>query len=123
MAHFARIENGVVQQGIVVDNSVLLDGNGDEQESLGVEFCRSLFGADGDWKQTSYNHNIRKNFASIGYQYDAARDAFIGASPYASWILNDTTCRWEAPTPYPSDGQAYIWDEETTSWVLDETPD
>ena len=117
MAHFARIENGVVQQVVVVDNSVLLDGNGDEQESLGVEFCKSLFGADGDWKQTSYNGNVRKNFASIGYQYDAARDAFIGASPYASWTLNETPCRWDPPVAYPSDGNPYEWDEASTSWV------
>ena len=73
--------------------------------------------------QTSYNGNIRKNFAGIGYTYDLARDAFIAPKPYASWVLNETTCRWEAPTPYPDDGNSYSWDESTTSWVKNEAPE
>lgn len=122
MAHFALIENGTVQRVVVVANDVLQDANGDEQESLGIDFCRSLFDADGDWKQTSYNGNVRKNFATVGCQYDSTRDAFIGESPYASWVFNETTCRWDAPVPYPTDGRLYDWDEETTSWVADEPP-
>ena len=65
-------------------------------------------------------HNIRKNFPAIGWTYDAGRDAFIPPKPYASWVLNETTCRWEAPTPMPTDGKRYNWDESTTSWVESE---
>lgn len=118
MAHFARIENGVVTQVTVVKNDILLDGNGDEQESLGVSFLQNLFGSDTSWKQTSYNNNLRKNFAGIGYSYDSARDAFIAPQPYNSWILNETTCRWDPPVPYPTDtDNSYEWDEATTSWI------
>ena len=119
MAHFARIENGVVTQVTVVKNDILLDGNGDEQESLGVSFLQNLFGSDTSWKQTSYNNNLRKNFAGIGYSYDSARDAFIAPQPYSSWVLNETTCRWEPPVPYPTDADnSYEWDEATTSWLI-----
>ena len=118
MAHFARIENGVVTQVTVVKNDILLDGNGDEQESLGVSFLQNLLGSDTSWKQTSYNNNLRKNFAGIGYNYDSARDAFIAPQPYNSWILNETTCRWDSPVPYPTDtDNSYEWDEATTSWI------
>lgn len=123
MAHFARIQGNVVQQVIVVNNSELLDTNANEQESLGVAFCQSLFGASDVWMQTSYNGNFRKNFAGFGYTYDLARDAFIAPQPYTSWVLNETTCRWEAPTPYPDDANVYSWDESTTSWVQVEVPE
>ena len=69
------------------------------------------------WKQTSYNANFRKNYAGIGDTYDAVRDAFIAPKPYDSWVLNESTCRWQAPVPRP-DGH-YIWDESTVSWLLD----
>ena len=68
-------------------------------------------------KRTSYNNNIRKNYAGIGYTYDTARDAFIAPKPFASWMLNEATCRWEAPMPMPSEGM-WMWDEETVSWIL-----
>ena len=115
MAHFAEInsDNEVIRV-IVVANDELLDGNGDEQESLGATFCNTLFG--GTWKQTSYNGNIRKNYAGIGFTYDSTRDAFIPPKPYASWTLNETTCLWEAPTAMPDDGNMYEWNESTTSW-------
>jgi hypothetical protein len=117
MAHFAKLdENNVVTQVIVVHNNELLDENGVEQEAKGVAFCQSLFG--GNWKQTSYNGNVRKNYAGVGYIYDANRDAFIAPKPYSSWILNESTCRWEAPVPYPTDEKSYVWDEPTTSWKL-----
>ena len=117
MAHFAELdENNKVLRVVVVANDVLLDDDGVEQESVGIAFCQKLFG--GTWKQTSYNGNFRKNYAGIGYTYDRGRDEFIPPKPYNSWILNESTCRWEAPIPYPSDGQMYNWDEETTSWVL-----
>jgi len=113
MAHFAQIENGVVTQVIVVANEeLLLDGV--ENESKGIEFCQSLFG--GTWVQTSYNGNIRKNYAGVGYTYDEQRDAFIPPQPFPSWVINEETCQWSAPIPMPTDGR-YSWDEPTTSWV------
>jgi hypothetical protein len=117
MAHFAQLnENNTVTQVIVVANEeLLLDGV--ESEARGVIFCKSLFGEDTKWKQTSYNGNIRKNYAGIGYTYDAGRDAFISPQPFPSWILNEDTCRWDAPVPYPTDDKFYTWDEAITSWV------
>ncbi len=117
MAHFAQLdENNVVTQVIVVhNNDCMLDG--EENETIGILFCKSLFGQDTRWKQTSYNANIRKNYAGVGYTYDKNRDAFIPPSPYPSWVLNETTCRWDAPVPMPQDGKAYYWDEATVSWV------
>jgi hypothetical protein len=115
MAHFAQLDDaGTVLQVIVVHNNELLD-NGVESEAKGVAFCRSLFG--GQWKQTSYNANIRKNYAGIGFTYDSARDAFIPPKPFPSWVLNEASCQWEAPVPYPTDGQQYVWDEATQTWV------
>jgi|TARA_R110000803_G_scaffold167869_1_gene231117 hypothetical protein len=116
MAHFAEIdENNFVLRVIAIDNSELLDDNDIEQEVNGMSFCQSLLG--GTWVQTSYNGNMRKNFASAGDTYDSARDAFYAPQPYSSWSLNDNSCLWEAPTPLPDDKGEYIWDEETTSWV------
>jgi len=123
MAHFALIKDTIVQQVIVVGNADLTNSEGNEQEALGVAFCHSLLGTDGTWMQTSYNGNIRKNFAGIGNTYDLTRDAFIAPKPYASWVLNESTCRWEAPTPYPDDDNAYEWDESTNSWVKVEAPE
>jgi hypothetical protein len=120
MAHFAKLdENNVVTEVIVVHNNELMD-NGQELEANGIAFCQSLFG--GNWKQTSYNGNIRKNYAGIGYTYDAGRDAFIPPKPYASWVLVEETCRWKAPVDIPADAgtgeppKRYSWDEATTSW-------
>ncbi len=116
MAHFAEINSdNVVTRVIVVHNNELLDGNGVEQESLGVTFCQSLFG--GTWVQTSYNNTIRKNFAGAGFTYDSGRDAFIPPKPFASWVLNETTCQWGAPVAMPDDDVTYQWDEASTSWI------
>lgn len=116
MAHFAKLdENNVVTQVIVVGNKDTSDASGVEKESIGIAFCERLFG--GNWKQTSYNGNIRKNYAGIGYTYDAGRDAFIAPKPFASWVLNETTCQWEAPTPMPLDGKMYSWNEESLTWI------
>lgn len=116
MAHFAQIdENNIVQQVIVVHNNELLDENGVEQESKGIQFCKQLFG--GDWAQTSYNASFRKNYAGIGYTYDSTRDAFIAPKPHNSWVLNEVTCQWEPPTPMPNDGNIYYWDEDSLTWV------
>jgi hypothetical protein len=116
MAHFAEIdENNVVQRVIVVANKDTADANGNEVESIGVAFCQRLLG--GNWKQTSYNANFRKNYAGIGFTYDAGIDAFVPPKPYPSWVLNSNTAQWEAPVPMPQDGKMYSWDEATQSWV------
>jgi hypothetical protein len=118
MAHFVRLENNVVVQGIVVSDKDTADEHGVEKEDIGIAFCSNLLG--GTWKQTSYNGNIRKNYAGIGYTYDEGRDAFIPPKPFASWVLNETTCQWRAPVDMPSDAsmdKRYTWDEATTSWV------
>ena len=115
MAHFAEIdETNTVLQVIVVHNNELLE-DGVESEAKGIAFCQSLFG--GNWVQTSYNGNIRKNYAGIGFTYDADRDAFIPPKPFDSWILNEDSCLWEAPVPYPSDGGFHSWDEENQEWI------
>lgn len=115
MAHFAQLdENNVVTQVIVVHNNDCLDANGNESEAVGAAFCQSLLG--GNWKQTSYNGNIRKNYAGIGYTYNPSIDAFVPPQPYASWTLNNDV-KWEAPTPMPTDGKRYSWNEEQQDWV------
>jgi hypothetical protein len=116
MAHFAEIDdNNVVLRVIVVANKDTADANGNEVESIGVAFCQRLLG--GNWKQTSYNGNFRKNYAGIGFTYDAGIDAFVPPKPYPSWVLNSNTAQWEAPVPMPQDGKMYSWDEATQSWV------
>jgi hypothetical protein len=118
MAHFAKIDNNnIVINIIVVHNNELLDQGGNEIEQKGIDFCKSLFGQDTNWIQTSYNGNFRKNYAGIGFTYDETRDAFIAPKPYNSWILNTDNCRWEAPIPMPTDGKLYKWSEETLTWI------
>jgi hypothetical protein len=144
MAYFAKInENNVVIQVVSVSNNELLDSNGIEQESKGIEFLKNLYkDQNARWIQTSYNtingkHRTldpitgqstlsndqskarRKNYAGIGMTYDENRDAFIPKKNYNSWIFNEFKCDWEAPIPYPQiDGQAFIWDEENINWTL-----
>jgi len=118
MAYFAKLdENNVVIQVTAVHNNELLQ-DGVESEAKGGQFLVDLFGENANWKQTSYNNRIRKNFAGVGYTYDQTRDAFIPPKPFASWTLNEDTCLWNAPVPFPTDGQRYNWDEATTSWVV-----
>jgi hypothetical protein len=114
MAHFAKLENNVVTQVIVVSNQDILNEQGQESEELGIKFCSNLLG--GAWKQTSYSGNIRKNYASVGYTYDEGRDAFIAPKPYASWVLDEAKAQWKAPVDYPTDEGRYAWNETTTSW-------
>tara|TARA_R110000803_G_C11694051_1_gene284459 strand:- start:35 stop:400 length:366 start_codon:yes stop_codon:yes gene_type:complete len=117
MAHFAKIGlNSKVIQVIAVHNNELKDSNGIEQEVLGIQFLEGLTSWS-IWKQTSYNNNIRKNFAGIDHTYDEDRDAFIAPQPYASWILDESTCKWVAPIDYPMDDKRYTWHETTVSWV------
>ena len=117
MAHFAELGvDNIVQRVIVVNNNELVDGDGNEQENLGVAFCQSLFG--GTWVQTSYNGTMRKNFAGVGFTYDSGRNAFIPPKPFDSWTLVEETCQWQAPVTMPTDGNRYTWNESTTSWDL-----
>jgi len=113
MAHYAKVENTLVTQVIVAE----------------AEFFDTFVDSSpGEWIQTSYNTHggvhsdggvaLRKNYAGVGFTYDSVRDAFIPPQPYPSWILNETSCIYEAPTPYPTDGLMYEWDEPTTSWVV-----
>ena len=116
MAHFAQLDdNNVVTQVIVVANEELIF-EGVENETQGVIFCRSLFGNDTKWVQTSYNGNIRKRYAGIGYTYDADKDAFIAPQPYGSWVL-DADLNWQAPVAMPEDGKAYAWFEPNQEWI------
>ena len=118
MAHYAQIDsNNIVTQVIVIDNKDTADANGVEKEYIGAAYCERLFG--GTWKQTSYNGNIRKNYAGIGYKYQSDIDAFVPPKPYASWTL-DANAQWQAPTAMPTDGGMYSWDEATTAWVLND---
>ena len=114
MAHYAKLNNGKVEQVIVVHNNELLV-NGVEVESKGAEFCTNLFG--GEWVQTSYNGNMRKQFAGVGYTYDADLDIFIAPQPYPSWIL-DENHDWQPPTPMPVvEGKLYAWFEPNKQWI------
>jgi hypothetical protein len=105
MSHWAEIdENNIVLRVLVGNNS---------EPDEGEAFMNSL---GGTWVKTSYNGNIRKNYAGIGYSYDSERDAFISPKPFDSWTLDEETCRWEAPVPYPTDGKVYSWNEDITNW-------
>lgn len=117
MAHYAFLdENNIVTEVIVgIDETELIEGK--DPETWYGEFRGQTC------KRTSYNNNIRYNYAGIGYTYDEERDAFIAPKPFESWVLDESTCRWEAPVPYPEDGNDYTWDEESTSWVIVATPE
>lgn len=120
MAHFARIDDdNVVQQVIVISNDVCGEPTLGYPDTCaaGRAFIANTLKLDGTWKQTSYSGSIRKNYAGIGFTYDAARDAFIPPKPFPSWKLNESTCRWEAPVAYPSDGKSYFWNEDDQEWV------
>ena len=102
MAHFAKLDNtGAVTQVIVAEQDFINSG------AVGDSFL---------WVQTSFSHSFRKNYAGVGFTYDKTRDAFIPPKPYPSWLLDEETCQWEAPTPYPTDGKQYTWDEPTMTW-------
>jgi len=113
MAHFAKIGKGnIVERVEVVSNDIATT------EQAGADFLNNLYKTRDVWKQTSYNNNIRKNFAGVGYTYDENRDAFISPKPFNSWILNENTCQWEAPVAKPDDGQIYTWNETIKNWEL-----
>ena len=111
MAHFAKLNSkNVVDQVVVVHNNDAPD------EISGIAFLSNLFG-DANWVQTSYNGNIRKNYAGVGYTYDSQRDAFISPQPFPSWVMSEETCQLSAPVLMPTDGKRYSWDEPTLAWV------
>jgi hypothetical protein len=126
MAHFAKLGTGnIVEQVISINNAVITDANGVEQEQLGNDFINKLYNTRDVWKQTSYNNNIRKNYAGIGFTYDQTRDAFIPPQPFNSWKLNNETCRWEAPVAKPTltqeqidNNNYYKWNETIQNWEL-----
>jgi hypothetical protein len=116
MAHFAKVEDGIVTEVLVIEQDVIDTG---------------AFGDPELWVQTSYNTRggqhpegrpLRKNYAGIGFTYDTVRDAFIAPQPFASWTLDEDTCLWEPPVAYPDDGKPYYWDEATLAWVEIELP-
>lgn len=118
MAHFAKLDDhNIVIDVNVVNNSDCDDLPFPQSELVGVAFLTQWSGGYTNWKQTSYNANFRKNYAGIGYIYDATLDAFIPPKPYPSWLLNTQTCLWQAPVAYPTDGKKYYWDETSQSWV------
>jgi len=117
MAHFAKLGVGnIVEQVIVVSNDIATT------EQAGVDFINKLYNTRDVWKQTSYNNNFRKNYAGIGYSYDQTRDAFIAPKPFNSWILNEDTCRWNAPVAKPAteleENQYYSWNESIINWEI-----
>ena len=116
MAHYAFLdENNIVTEVIVgIDETELIEGK--DSETWYGEFRGQTC------KRTSYNNNIRFNYAGIGFSYDPDRDAFIPPKPFDSWVLNEDTCRWDAPVEMPDDGNQYTWDEDSVSWVLVEEP-
>jgi len=113
MAHFAKLGVGnIIIKVAVVSNDVATT------EQAGVDFLNNLYGSRDVWKQTSYNGNIRKNYAGVGYTYDQTRDAFIPPKPFNSWILNETTCLWEAPVALPDTENRYNWNEINQNWDI-----
>jgi hypothetical protein len=103
MSHFAKLNNNIVTDVIVSEQDFINSG------AVGDSFL---------WVQTSYSSSFRKNYAAVGYTYDKTKDAFIAPKPYPSWTLVEDTCQWEAPVSYPTDGQSYSWDEDTTAWAV-----
>lgn len=125
MAHFAKLdENNVIVEIIFINNEIIIDENGNENEDLGVSFCKQLFGEDTKWIQVSYNGTFRKRYPAIGDTYDENLNAIITPKPYLSWRLNSETCDWEAPVPKPEDpeGKLVVWNESILSWEIVDLP-
>jgi hypothetical protein len=116
MAHFAKLDDNNTVIAVHVVNNDVITVSGIESEQAGIDFLTNLHGHS-NWKQTSYSGSIRKNYAGVGFTYDASRDAFLLPKPFESWVLDETTYQWNAPIAYPTDGKSYHWDEETSSWT------
>jgi len=119
MAHFAKLNgNNIVIEVNVVNNDDIGNLEFPESEQVGIDFLVSWLSENTYWKQTSYNGSFRKNYAGVGFSYDANRDAFIPPKPFQSWVLNEESCLWQAPVPYPTDVEKlYEWNEELVAWV------
>lgn len=118
MAHFAQLdENNVVLQVIVVDNKDTQTALGIEDEFVGIEFCKKLFGENTRWVQTSYNGTFRQRFAAIGGVYNQTHNCFINPRPFPSWIFDNKVLDWVPPVAMPQDAKPYRWDEQSGSWV------
>ena len=123
MAHFAKINSdNIVEQVIVVNNNVVQDILQRDVEQLGIDFCKKLFGDETNWVQTSYNNNIRKQFAKIGDTYDKEKQKFISPQPFPSWVLDEND-DWQAPTPKPEDDKSYVWNEKDKTWDIVDVPE
>jgi len=124
MAHFAQLDdNNIVETIVVIDNNILEDDTENENEEQGIDYLKGIYGNNTNWKQTSFNNNIRKEYAGIGFTYDEVNDIFIRPKPYESWILNDSF-EWNAPIEDPNTpNEEYIWDEENNNWKLINTAD
>ena len=132
MAYFAKLGAGnIVEQVISINNAVITDANGVEQEQLGIDFINNLYKTNDVWKQTSYNSSFRKRYASVGYSYDEQRNVFLKPKPFDSWLLNEETLEWEAPVVYPETytlnlldekgnltKDIYYWNENRRKWDL-----
>ena len=118
MAHFAKLDNNnIVIDVNVISNEAINNLPFPESELIGIQFLTEWSSGYANWKQTSYNSNFRKHYAGIGFTYNSNLDAFISPQPYSSWSLDETTCDWVAPIPYPTDEKLYTWDEETLTWI------
>jgi len=132
VAHFAKLDsNNEVLEVLVVMNDDIKDESGNEVEQIGIDYLEAQIGHS-SWVQTSYNGSFRKHYAGVGYTYDSTRDAFISLQPFPSWVLNEETCSWESPVPYPEDvisidengdevtsTASYSWDETSKEWVFE----
>jgi len=129
MAHFALIgNNNVVENVLYVDNSLMLDGDGNESEEMGIAQCRKGLGKpNARLIKTSYNHSIRRRSAGVGFTYDETHDVFLTPKPYPSWVLNTTTYHWDPPTVQPTaitaTPEQWVWQESSTSWVKESIPE
>jgi hypothetical protein len=118
MAHFAELNSdNIVQRVVLVSNDVINNVSTTENEQIGIDFCKSLFGENTIWVQTSYSGKFRGRYGVQGMRYDKDRDVFLEQQPFPSWVLNTTTWYWEAPVPRPDDGKQYVWDEPTGSFI------
>ena len=115
MANFCKMNNNVVVDVLRIGDKDILDENGNESETIGIAFCKSIFGENTEWMQTSYNANIRGSYAGIGWTYNSELDIFCEPLPFPSWTNNKSTGRPEAPVSYPSEGE-WIWNEEKQKW-------
>lgn len=123
MANFALLdENNIVQNVDVVNNETIDNLPFPQSEPVGIAFLQTIYGPSSKWAQTSFSGSFRYRYAGIGYFFDESVQAFIAPKPFPSWLLNTADYSWQAPVPYPTDGEPYSWDETTQSWVIISPP-